>query len=395
LSKNLNLTHISLKKLIDLKIIEIANAELISTYKKDSYSFNLTVYFNPEYLEKANLFQGTKLSKVDLDIVKSISIGLDAGIASEMTINCGETYSSIEINSRNPVNKNQSNKIAKLKKYQRKLNRHIAKSKKNKKKDNQNNNSINQINKSNLNSIRNNNNGFYTNKFKELKQGINSIQTNMNNHKLDTVKKLDSIMSLFKGISFQDEMVKSWHSNKKMKFSSPIQKGILGKSYAKLKQHYDSIDNKTMVNNVVNYQYKKPSKNLRTTKTCICGIVNKDITLKDRVYVCSQCGYSNDRDTHSSYIINNTLNHVNLKYNNLEYQIENKLGCGKQSKDLELSKNLILNSNLGKTTASVKTKLIYDILSSKLKSQNLSIKLNIYNSLVDKSNQEAPSFRSV
>ena len=304
-----------------------------------------------------------------------------SGIASEMTINCGETYSSIEINSRNPVNKNQSNKLSKLKKYQRKLNRHIAKSKKNKKK---------------KNLIRNNDNGFYTNKFKELKQGINSIQDSMNNHKLDTVKKLDSIMSLFKGISFQDEMVKSWHSNKKMKFSSPIQKGILGKSYAKLKQHYDSIDNKTIVNNVVNYQYKKLSKSLRTTKTCICGIVNKDITLKDRVYVCSQCGYSNDRDTHSSYIINNTLNHVNFKDNiSLEYQQENKLGCGKQSRDLELSKNLILNSNLGKTTASVNTKLIYDILSSKLKSQNLSIKLNIYNSLVDKSNQEAPSFRSV
>jgi len=196
-------------------------------------------------------------------------------------------------------------------------------------------------------------------------------------------------MILFKGISFQDEMVKSWHANKKFKFSSPIQKGILGKTYTKLKFKYDDKENKIInENQTIIYKYKKLSSNLRTTKTCICGIVNKNITLKDRVYVCSQCGYSNDRDTHSSYIINNTLNHI-------EYQQENKLGCGTQSKDLELSKNLILNSNLGKTTTNVKTKLIYDILSSKLKSQNLSIKLNIYNSLVDKSNQEAPSFRSV
>jgi len=46
-------------------------------------------------------------------------------------------------------------------------------------------------------------------------------------------------MSLFKEISFQDEMVKSWHANKKFKFSSPIQKEILGKTYTKLKFIYE------------------------------------------------------------------------------------------------------------------------------------------------------------
>ena len=379
LSKELNLNfngQISLKKLIDLKIIEIANAELASSYKKDTYSFNLTVYFNPQYLKKANLFQGTKLSQEDHTLISQLTLGLDAGIASEQTINIGETYSSIEINSRNPVNKAQANKLKKLKHYQRKLNRHIAKSKKNKK--------LNKdSNKNNI--ICNNNKGFYTGKFKELKQQINSIQDNLSNHKTDSIAKITSIYDLFKQTTFQDEMVKSWHKNKKMKFSSPIQKGILGKVYAKLKNNYDSENNQTINNGKIHYKYRKLSRSLRTTKTCICGIVNKDITLKDRVYVCSQCGYVNDRDTHSSYIINHTLNHI-------EYQQEKPLGCGLQSKDFELNKDLILDSNLGKTITSTKTEQVFNILSSKLKSNNLFIKLNFYESLIGKSNQEASDF---
>lgn len=381
LSKELNLNHnngngnnngqISLKKLIDLNIIEIANAELASSYKKDTYSFNLTVYFNPQYLKKANLFQGTKLSVTDTSLISQLNLGLDAGIASEQTINIGETFSSISINSRNPVNKAQSNKLKKLKHYQRKLNRHIAKSKKHKK----------------LNStLRNNDKGFYTGKFKELKQQINSIQDNLNNHKTDSIAKITSIYDLFKQITFQDEMVKSWHKNKKMKFSSPIQKGILGKVYAKLKNNYDNENNQTINNGQTHYKYRKLSQSLRTTKTCVCGNVNKDITLKDRVYVCSQCGYVNDRDTHSSYIINHTLNHI-------EYQQKEVLGCGMQPKDWGLNKDLILNSNLGQTITSAKTELVFNILSSKLKSNNLSIKLNNYITLMDKFNQEASDFR--
>ena len=379
LSKELNLNfngQISLKKLIDLNIIEIANAELASSYKKDTYFFNLTVYFNPQYLKKANLFQGTKLSQEDTSLISQLNLGLDAGIASEQTINIGETFSSISINSRNPVNKAQSNKLKKLKHYQRKLNRHIAKSKKHKK--------LNKDNNKNI--IRNNDKGFYTGKFKELKQQINSIQDNLSNHKTDSIAKITSIYDLFKQTTFQDEMVKSWHKNKKMKFSSPIQKGILGKVYAKLKNNYDSENNQTIINGKTYYKYRKLSQSLRPTKTCVCGNVNKDITLKDRVYVCSQCGYVNDRDTHSSYIINHTLNHI-------EYQQEELLGCGMQPKDWGLNKDLMLNSNLGQTITSAKTEQVFNILSSKLKSNNLSIKLNNYIALIDKPNQEASDFR--
>ena len=159
---------------------------------------------------------------------------------------------------------------------------------------------------------------------------------------------------------------------------------------AKLKHNYNNENNQTIINGKTHYKYQKLSRSLRTTKTCVCGNVNKDITLKDRVYVCSQCGYENDRDTHSSYMINHTLNHIKfkkIKLNNIEYQQEEALGCGIQSKDLDNGKNLILDSNLGQTITSAKTEQAFNILSSKLKSNNLFIKFNDYS--MDKSSQEA------
>ncbi|NCQ51499.1 transposase [archaeon] len=220
----------------------------------------------------------------------------------------------------------------------------------------------------------------------------------------DTVKKIDSMLSSFKEITFQDEMVKSWYANKKFKFSNKIQNGILGKTYAKLKYRFDDKNNRTIIkDNLIIYKYKKLSSNLRTTKTCICGNVNNNITLKDRVYSCPHCGYINHRDTHSSYIINNTLNHVEyssssiISCSNLEYQITEKLnGCGIQPKDYGESSNkdLLLNSNLGQIKTSNNTKIIYNLLCIKFKSLNLSIKLN--QKIEDKFyTLEAPSFRSV
>ena len=63
-----------------------------------------------------------------------------------------------------------------------------------------------------------------------------------------------------------------------------------------------------------------------------------------------------------------------------------------QPKDCGLNKDLMLNSNLGQTITSTKTEQVFNILSSKLKSNNLFIKLNFYESLIGKSNQEASDF---
>ena len=64
-----------------------------------------------------------------------------------------------------------------------------------------------------------------------------------------------------------------------------------------------------------------------------------------------------------------------------------------QPKDWGLNKDLMLNSNLGQTITSAKTEQVFNILSSKLKSNNLSIKLTNYITLIDKPNQEASDFR--
>ena len=84
---------------------------------------------------------------------------------------------------------------------------------------------------------------------------------------------------------------------------------------------------------------------------------------------------------------------IKYKLNHIEYHKEEVLGCGMQPKDWVLNKDLMLNSNLGQTITSAKTEQVFNILSSKLKSNNLSIKLNNYITLIDKPNQEASDFR--
>ena len=44
---------------------------------------------------------------------------------------------------------------------------------------------------------------------------------------------------------------------------------------------------------------QKPEK--REEKTChVCGHIHKGLKLKDRVYVCPECGYTADRDFNAS-----------------------------------------------------------------------------------------------
>ena len=306
LSKNLGLGKVSLNQLNDLHILEIANAEIQGS------KLNLTVYINKQALSDANLFQGSKLPELN-----NISIGIDAGIKSELTINTGELYSAIEIDSR------KSNKIKKLKKYQKRFNKHISKAKKNKTK-------------------------IKTNKYWDLKNKVDNIYVDLSNEKIDNANKVVSILKECKQVTFQDENIKSWQHNSGFGFSKYLQKGILGRVYAKLR--------------VLNGgTFNMLGKSEKTTKTCICGNVNNNIGLKDRVYYCLCCDYQNDRDIHSSYIINN------------------KLVSGKDTKVYESK------SNLGKT---ITTAEVLEIISGKLKSKSLDIKLNYYS----KNTLEAPCF---
>ena len=123
-----------------------------------------------------------------------------------------------------------------------------------------------------------------------------------------------------------------------MKFSRKVQSGTLGKTYAQLK----------LLNKDFPLQYKKILQKVATTKTCICGKKNSYITLKDRIYDCC-CGYKNQRDIHSSYIINH--------YDEMK-------GCGTQPWKASSF------SNQEKMKASVRVDKAVTVLLNKIKSQN-------------------------
>ena len=362
---NNKLNNISLNKLITLKHIEIANAEIQYNPNKEQYIFNLTLYFNKESLKQANLFQGTQLNNHDNELLKTLTVGIDCGIANELTINVGDLHQSVSLDSEiNPK------KLKGLKKYQKRMNKHISQSKK--------------LNKPT----------YKSKKFKELKRNFNRIQNNIINHKKDTVNKIVSLLDNFKQISFQKELINTWHKNKTFHFSKIVQYGIRGKIYAKWKYKYlqqEELNKKNLDNSTVNkiVKYKEIESKERTTKNCICGKTNH-ITLKDRVYVCrhNNCGYKNNRDTHSSYYIN----HFNIVNNKLSSKIIS--GSGIESEDKANYKNIDkLYSNSEKKITYSDTEKFYDLCKAKLNSKTLTITLNKFNlETVDKFTQEASPF---
>ena len=304
LCKRLKLGKVSLQTLQDLGIIELANAEI------EGRKFHLTMYVNKQALIDADMFQGSHLSQLN-----ELHAGIDAGISTEITLNIGDPFSAIEINARNP----DTNKVKKLKKYQRKFNRHIAKKKKNKSK-------------------------IKTGKYYDLKEKVQELNDSIVNQKIDNANKVVSVLKEFKQITFQDEMIKSWQHNSGFGYSKKIQQGILGRVYAKLRQ----------LNKKDPHKYRKLDRSLRTTKTCICGHVNHNMGLHDRIYDCPVCGYKNDRDVHSSYIINNTKNYSGSGILPLDQ--------GKRSKH-----DVVLDSNLGQVRTAVSTSEAMDWVEHKFK----------------------------
>ena len=99
------------------------------------------------------------------------------------------------------------------------------------------------------------------------------------NKKKDATNKLVSYLcNKYCAVYMQDEMIKGWHK----RYGRCVQHSILGKVKEKLKEQ----------KNVYIIEKHYP-----TTKLCHnCGSMNKNITLKDRIFVCESCGYTEDRD---------------------------------------------------------------------------------------------------
>ncbi len=56
-----------------------------------------------------------------------------------------------------------------------------------------------------------------------------------------------------------------------------------------------------------------------SSKTCSnCGNVKKDLTLKDRVYICDECGFKADRDLSASINLHNQLPRVYREVKSVE-----------------------------------------------------------------------------
>ena len=136
---------------------------------------------------------------------------------------------------------------------------------------------------------------------------IKKIEQHLTNKKKDMAYKLVSDLSHFEHVFFQDEMISSWKRRTcYVKGGKKIQYGILGRVKSLLKEK----DWATMI-----------GKHHATTQTCVCGAKNKH-QLDKRIYFCSHCGYSDDRDVHAA------KNMVRFAVGDVRYKINPPQGLG-------------------------------------------------------------------
>ena len=104
----------------------------------------------------------------------------------------------------------------------------------------------------------------------------------LTSRKKDSANKIVHELLEHERVYMQDENLKCWH---KGLFGRTVQHSILGLVKAKLMKN----------ERVIVLSSREP-----TTKYCpVCGNLNKNITLADRVYEC-ECGYHEDRDIHAA-----------------------------------------------------------------------------------------------
>lgn len=76
-------------------------------------------------------------------------------------------------------------------------------------------------------------------------------------------------------------------------------------SKAMWRTFFDKLKYKCEVNGI---EYKKVPRFYPSSKTCsCCGYIKKDLRLSDRVYICPECGYEEDRDVNAA---NNLKNYI-------------------------------------------------------------------------------------
>ena len=441
LAKELGFSQLSIQGLLDNKIIEIANAEIIKGLNKSklnsNYKLSLTIYINPEiydddklliikhnirnYLKtKINLFNNKNkndvlfnnklnqprigknrlketeklkalelnnklinikeinqpeinhityknlpnhkmvnqitafkfnLTKEQRDIISLTGVGLDAGIGSEFTLNCGELYQSFSLDSR--LNEFLLATLAKIKIAQKELSHFNQRAKRlNKQKLSTGNNEDKKVvvNIKGINQplVKFKPTIIYSRKYQQLKNRLAKLWIKYENIKANMINHLIGFLKQFKQVNFQNEMINSWHQDKLKGYSKKVQSGILGKVYAKLK----------LLNITNPDKYRMLGKSHKTTQDCVmCGKSNK-LKLSDRIYKCS-CGYENNRDTHGAF-------NMILKNDVIETNINNQ-----SFKNKVLGRNTSnLVQMITSKTSKDNTKNVFDIAGVKLESKS-------------------------
>ena len=119
---------------------------------------------------------------------------------------------------------------------------------------------------------------------KKLDAQMRKKYNKLSNQKKDAKNKIVShITKKYKLVCVQDENIKGWHEKW---FGKQVQHSILGGIMSDLKRKSHTLS-------LVDRYFP-------TTQLCpVCNERNKELTLKDRVFICN-CGYHEDRDIHAA-----------------------------------------------------------------------------------------------
>lgn len=124
-----------------------------------------------------------------------------------------------------------------------------------------------------------------SNNYKKTQDKISREYRHITNRRDDIANKLSHEILGFEQIFIQDENIAGWRSKQGYaRGGRKIQHSVLGRVKARLS---------------ANPRVTVLDKYVATTATCICGVKTKH-TPDKRTFVCSSCGYSDDRDIHAA-----------------------------------------------------------------------------------------------
>lgn len=105
-------------------------------------------------------------------------------------------------------------------------------------------------------------------------------------------KFVSGLLKEAKFVYFQDDNFNSWKPKKSLaRGGKALQYGILGRVKQKMLSNPD--------------RFLRVDRFAATSKTCVCGVVKNDLSLNDRWFDCSVCGYSTPRDVHAAVNMKN------------------------------------------------------------------------------------------